>query len=314
MLVCAAWLCAVPTASAGYTNVLFSTGFEASEGYDGAFTLRGQVGWVGEGSGGNGLVTNFFTGMKQQAFIGYFPPDTNDTLLSVYQPVHYAPKAGQAEHVRFEVDMSVIDSSNGQYDDFRWSVYDDEGANAQRLFSLNFDNSTFQVSFALDDTNGFRSINRKFTNSVLYHLTIDMNFLANDWSAFLDNERIVSHQPITTRGSVLSLGDIDAVWVLGNPDEPGDNYLLFDNYQIAVDSDAAVEPEATLDAVARLSSGAFLVRLSGPPGSTYALEFSNDFKLWTPIKTNTVGTDGWLDFLDVDAVRDALRFYRARKN
>lgn len=314
-LLCVGWFLAQTWVSAVTTNVLYSTAFEASEGYDGAYTLIGQADWVGEGTGGNGLVTNFFpgTGMNQQAFIGYFPPETNDSILSVYRPLHYAPTSGRSERVRFEVDMSVIDSSNNQYDDFRWSIYDDEGVNAQRLFTLNFDNSTYLISYSLDDTNAFRSTDKYFTNTVIYHLMIEMDFGSNDWSAFLDNERIVSHQRITTRNSVLSLGDIDAVWVLGVPNQPGDNYLLFDNYQVTVETDTQAEPDATLEAVALLPDGRFLLRMSGPPGASYVLEYSVNLRQWTPIKTNTIGTDGWLDFLDPDAPKDTQRLYRARK-
>jgi hypothetical protein len=311
--VCLAWFLTSAISLAVTTNVLYSTAFEASEGFDGTYTLIGQAGWIGEGTGGNGLVTNFFPGWNQQAFIGYFPPEGNENSLSVYRPVPYSPTPGRSERVRFEVDMCVIDSTNGEYDDFRWSLYNNEGVNAQRLFTLNFDNSSYLISYSLDDTNGFLTTDKYFTNTLIYHLAIEMDFRTNDWSAFLDNERIVSHQPITTQGAALSMGDLDAVWVLGVAARPGDNYLLFDNYRISVESNTTVEPEAALEGVAVLPGGQFLLRLSGPPGRTYVLEYSLDLHQWSAIKTGTVGSDGWLDFLDTDASQNSRRFYRARQ-
>src|SRR5580765_6609135 len=55
-------------------TLVFSTGFEVSEGYDEGFTLVGQNGWVSSGSGGNGILTNFFEGEGQQGFIGFTSP------------------------------------------------------------------------------------------------------------------------------------------------------------------------------------------------------------------------------------------------
>jgi hypothetical protein len=312
-VVCGVLLCLGLAGQGATTNVWFETGFEAEEGYDGRYTIVGQNGWIGEGTGGNGLVTNFFTGMRQQAFIGYFPPLDEDTSLSVWQPLNYTNTPGAGATIRFSVTMSIIDSSNGNYDEFRWSAYNTGEADAHRFFSLNFDNATYKISYSLDDTRGFIDTGHFFTNTALYGLVIHMNFASNLWSAFLDDVVIVRDQPITTVGAALHLGDIDAVWVYADPKKPGNNYLLFDDYRVIIVSPAPPEPDLELAYMGRLPGGQILVRVSGPPGKACALDFTRDFQGWQPLYTNTIGSTGWLDFLDLGAASDIQRFYRARR-
>ena len=149
--------------------------------------------------------------------------------LNVWRPVNFDPIASSDPIIRFSVSMSIIDSTNREYDCFRWSVYNSDGG---RLFSLDFDNDTTVISYALEDSTNFISTGLKFTNSILYDLVISMNFANNSWSATLDDRTLASAQAITTRGSPLTLGDVDAVWAFKNPDAPGNNYLVFDNYQL----------------------------------------------------------------------------------
>ena len=44
--------------------------------------------------------------------------------------------------------MMIVDSTNAQSDDFRWAVYNSE---VQRLVTLDFDNETRNINYALDD-------------------------------------------------------------------------------------------------------------------------------------------------------------------
>ncbi|HOW64314.1 MAG TPA: hypothetical protein P5186_14935 [Candidatus Paceibacterota bacterium] len=310
----ALWLGSVITANAAYTNILYSTRFEAEEGFLGQYTLAGQGDWLGEGTGGNGLVTNFFPGLKQQAFLGYFPPTTaGEDFSTVWHPINYVPTTGSSGQVLFTVDMSVIDSTTTNRDEFRWSIYNADGANAKRLFSLNFDNLTQEISFSLDDGQGFVFTGHYFSNAVVYNLAIEMTLASNRWSAFLDETQLVKDEPITTTGATLSLGDVAAVWAIANPTKPGENYLLFDNYTVTTASQQPAEPEASIEYVAHLPGGEFLLRMKGPPGKEYAMDYTWDLMNWIPLKTNTIGSDGWLDFIDTTAFVDPRRFYRARR-
>ena len=308
-----AWVCilsagAGPSVS-GQTNaiVLLSTGFEAIEGYDARYTLAGQDLWIGEGTGGNGLVGDFFPGQGQQAFIGYFPPATPESFTVLRRPVNYVPPANIPLLVRFTVDMSIVDSTNGAYDEFRWSVYN---VDTNRLFTLDFDNNNFLVSYALDDAAGFVSTGLNFTNSVIYSLAIDLSFASNRWSASLNQVPLVSNQPITTTGSALDLGDIDAVWAIAKTNLAGNNYMIFDNYRITAEPVLTLRPELT--AVSLLPNNQFLLRLTGAPGASFAIEASADLAQWIPLITNRTAANGTLDFLDTSATNHPWRFYRAR--
>src|ERR1044071_7587778 len=72
-------------------RVVYSTGFEFSEGYtDIQGDLAGHKGWVG--TSGNGIVTNFFEGLGQQAYIGFSaPPGGTNDIYYVSQPINLTP-------------------------------------------------------------------------------------------------------------------------------------------------------------------------------------------------------------------------------
>lgn len=289
-------------------TTVFYTGFEAAEGYTTQADLDGQNGWTRFGSGGNGVLNNFFAGYGQQAYIGFTPPANADDTLNVWRPINLAPVPANTPLVQFSVLMAVMDSSNGQRDDFRWSVYN---TNGHRLFSLDFDGVSLDISYVLDDGAGFVATGRKFARATIYELIVLMDFSRNQWSATLDDAVLVNARPITTAGSALNLGDVDAVRSIRVPGSAGDNYLLFDEYLITAAPAVAAPP--VLQHKARLAGGEFLLRLFGDPGATFVIDASGDLQHWTPVKTNTVPNDGVFDFLDAGAAGQARRFYRARQ-
>lgn len=291
-------------------TTVYSTGFERSEGYDPEITLIGQGGWVGYGTGGNGILTNFLEGLGQQAYIGYTPPeDTNSNFFSVFRPVNVAPIPAGHPVIKFSVIMQIVDSSTptAPRDDFRWSVYN---TNGMRLFSLDFDNHALAVSYLLDNDAGFVEIG-PFDNFGYYDLAIYMNFARNLWSATLNDVPIVTAQPITTQNAPLNLGDIDAVWSLRDPAAPGDNYLLFDEYTVTIEPGTAIP--SRVEFLGFDSSRQSQIRLYGEPGLAYRLETSSDFKVWTELLTFTAPSSGILDVRDAAAPNNSFRFYRARQ-
>lgn len=296
------------TVAASEPTVIFSTGFEPSEGYDAGFTLAGQNGWTSFGSGGNGMVSNYFQGFGQQAFIGYFPPAQKDDTLNVWKPINFSPASPAQPLVKFSVVMEIADSTNGQYDDFRWSVYN---TNAMRLFTLDFDNASLRISYALDDNAGYVPTNLAFTNNGAYDLVITMNFARNLWSASLNDVLVINSKPITTIGSALNLGDVDAVWAIRRVGFPGDNYMFFDNYKITAEPAPSIPP--TLQPLARLPDGQFQMRLFGEPGLRYAIDASTNLISWVGITTNAMPSNGVIDLFDLDARNLSNRFYRARQ-
>lgn len=281
----------IPTAS---SVVLYQTGFE---GYNTELDLVGQNGWTGAGSGGNGVVTDFFAGKGQQAYVGFTPPLAGDWLLEVYYPVNKS-----VAHAQFSVLMSVYAGNSTNYDDFYWSVFNQQG---NRLFTLDFDNYELKVYYWLEGAAERTLSSLQFTNAVEYPLTIDMDFANNRWSAMFNRATLATNQPITTGQSPLNLGDVDAGWGVYDTNAPGDNLMVFDDYQIT-----GTIPPPQLKWLG-LFSGAAGLRLSGQPDMTFAIEASTNLTTWVPLKTN-VTTGGYFDFVDTGAVGLARRFYRGR--
>ncbi|MBX3747502.1 MAG: S8 family serine peptidase [Verrucomicrobiae bacterium] len=217
-------------------QVLYETRFERLEGFNPALPLVGQGGWMGDGTGGNGIVDSAFFGLGQQAFVGFRPPTRFGDALYVWRPLDYVPNPATQPVVRFSVLMMVVDSWNLAYDDFEWSVYN---RRAERLFTLSFDNSNLGIFYRLDGPSGYIYTGYDFENDVIYDLVVVMDFAANRWTAFIDGEPVVDNAPITTTGLPLDLGDIDAVWIPRDDFFPGDNYLVFDNYRVAAEGSQA---------------------------------------------------------------------------
>lgn len=285
-------------------TILYQTGFEATEGYDLDFTLAGQQQWVGDGSGGNGLVEDFFPEAGQQAFIGFAPPDQDGEFLSIWRPINFAPIPANRTVVRFSVVMQILDSTNGKHDDFRWSAYNTNGT---RLFTLDFDNETGRINYLLDD-NQFVFTGRTFDREGLYDLTIYFDFGRNFWTALLNGAVVVNSLPISTFPETpLSLGDVDAVWALHTVNQPGDNFMVFDNYRVASLDSTSIPP--VLDPV-HFQNGLFQFRLFGEEGVQYSIQVSSGDG-WFDLGAFTAPVGGVFDFQD-DTVADyPFGIYRA---
>lgn len=292
-------------------TLIYQTGFEVSEGYspaDRGDPLWGQRGWVAEGSGGCGLVEEFFPGYGQQAYLGFSPPAYKDEFLTVWRPFDLqAPPAGWPV-LKFEVLMQIVDSENHEYDDFRWSAYNTDG---QRLFTVDFDNARAEISYALDDNAGFKFSGFGFNNDALYYLEIFMNFARNNWIAIVSGQVVVDSQPITTTGARLDLSDIDAVWAIRTKGRPGDNYMLFDEYRVTAQPFVTIPP--VLEVVGLDSEGQFELIVHGERGLPYAIDVTEDFIDWSTLETHTPA-DGFWNFLDATAPSYSFSVYRVRQS
>jgi hypothetical protein len=279
--------------------VLYQTGFEVSEGYSTNLDLdlAGQNGWLSDGSGGNGIVTNFFADEGRQAYIGYSTPNAGDSNLFLYQPIDQTLSRAQ-----FSVNMMIVDSTTTNYDDFYWGVYNQA---VHQFFSLDFDNYELRVYYWLDDTNSRTWSGLKFTNGVEYPLSIDIDFTSNRWSATFNGALLATNRPITTVGANLNLGDIDAGWGIYDPATPGDNYMVFDNYTIT-----GLVPAPQLTMLGRGAGGTAL-RLYGQADTTFAIDASTNLVIWSALKTN-ITTGGSFDFIDDRSAALGARYYRGR--
>lgn len=299
-------LVAFTSAFAAPTNIFF-TQFEPVEGYTTASNLVGQAGWLGDGSGGNGIVTNFIVGQGQQAYIGYSAPAAGDDQLVAWQPLNFSPLAANQPIVKFSVLMSIEDSTNDNFDNFRWSAYNSQ---VDRLFSLDFDNYYTNISYLLDGTNTLVATGVSFAPGSNYTLLVTMNFAANRWSATLNNALLATNQLITTTGVALNLGDIDAVWLVYDTNAPGDNFMLFDNYRVT--AEALPTTSARMEFLARTVEGWTLLRVFGPDGSRWAVEGTTNLLTWSALKTNVI-SGSYFDMVDTTAAGLTQRLYRARR-
>ncbi|HVR35957.1 MAG TPA: hypothetical protein VMS21_08915, partial [Methylomirabilota bacterium] len=148
-----------------------------------------------------------------------------------------------------------------------------------------------------------------FTNEVVMDLAMTLDFTENQWSATVDGTMVTTNLPITTSGSPLTLGDINAVWV-HLPEGGGDNWMVFDNYLVTAEpvGTPAEPPELVF---LGLGDGSFLLRVTGEAERDYAIDASTDFTDWQPLRTNTAN-GGTFDFVDTGAGEVPIRFYRAR--
>ena len=284
-------------ASLGAAVLLYQTGFETNEGYDASLDLVGQKGWVGQGSGGNGLVTGWFPGKGQQAYIGFAPPTNSDSSLFVFQPINKSvPQA------KFNVTFQIEDSSNTNWDDFYWTTFNQQG---QELFTLDFDNFELKLYYRFGGATNRINSGLTFTNGMPYRLAIGFDFTTNSWNATLNGLLVATNQPITTRGAPLNLGDIDAGWVIYDVRAPGDNYMIFDDYRVTA---SIAAPSLS---VLGLLSGAPTLRVTGVKDNWFAVEGSTNLNQWVALKTNLT-TGGYFDFVDDQAGGRKQRFYRVR--
>ncbi len=304
-----AWLAAVLlglVTSAPADTLLYDTGFEASEGYDLNLDLIGQQGWQGIGSGGNGIVSGFFPGQGQQAYVGFTGPAVGDDSLFVFPILDFLPTACTATNIRFTVDLEIRDSANGDYDDFYWAVFNSLGTS---LATLDFDNYSNRIQYAYNGQSTFLPTGVSFQPNQKYTLTLDLDFPGNRWSARLDNTLLVNQAPLTTTNAQRSLGDIDAAFVPYYPDSPGDNFMGFDNYRVLAQPGPPDPPR--LRVLARTAGGTNL-RVFGRPGCAFVADASTSFASWTALRTNTPAATGYFDYTDTAPNPANRRFYRAR--
>lgn len=312
VLPCFAWLAVtgltpwLAQAQDPVEEVIYSTTFE---GYAEEFTLVGQENWQGEGVGGNGFTTGFIDPAGLEAFIGFAPPFESAGYISLWRPVPFNPIQSGLPVVVFKALVRFEDSSteNGPFDTFRWSIYNQASV---RLFSLVFDNNTLKISSLPDDAEaGLQGSGFSFEHNVVYELEIEMDFQANLWSVRMNGDLVIASRQITTIGLPRNLGDIATEWIFSDPQNPGDNFMVFDDYTVIARAFASpVGP--TLTPISRLPNGAFLLRLDGSPGATYIIEGSSDLVEWSEVARRQA-TEGTFELLDSSAIGKDRRYYRA---
>ncbi|MGV3773354.1 MAG: hypothetical protein ACO1QB_10670, partial [Verrucomicrobiales bacterium] len=257
-------------------------------------------------SGGNGLLQDAFPGFGQQAYIGFHPPTNSSVFTTVFKPMTSTPVPANTKIVKFSVQMQIIASTKGSQDDFRWSFYNSD---AKRLFSVDFETSTKFLSVLLE-TGDFEYIPFTFDHDGVYQLDIWLDFGRNLWTAFFNDVVILNSEPITTTGAKLDFGDMDAVWSIRDVANPGDNYLIFDDYTVSVENVSSIP--STLEVNGFNQAGAFVLRIHGEAGLNYSVETSTDMVNWESLGTFTAPPGGTFNFEDTTAKDFPSSFYRLK--
>jgi len=298
-------------ASLPLPRVLFETSFEPWEGYDLERDLSEQNGWISEGTGGNGILEGPLVGFDGNvAYIGFSPPAKTNDFLNVWRPVGLQPLGKDLPVVQFNVVMQVFDSSTNApyFDDFRWSVYNTAG---DRLFTLDFANEDREINYALDDGKGFVKTGFGFRNDESYELVILMNFHRNVWTARVNDVVVVNGMPMSTQQKAVDFGDMDVVWAVNQVGKPGDNYMVFDDYQLTAQPVSSIP--AMLEPLGLLNRDRFLLRVFGEPGLTYRLETSEDLVNWLPAGSGIAQQPGgYVDFQHAMEPQGSQKFFRAQ--
>ena len=211
--------------------VLYSTQFDKIT--TATYELAGQKGWIKDtaSGGGNGLITNF--NGSQAAYVGLFDLRPADDFISLWRPINHTPviKPGTRGQVLRRMSRSWIPQPP------TGTIFFGAYITCMRIaFSRSISiTKTSGIYYILDGTNEWVYSGAAFENDVTYKLQLTMNFARNRWSAALDGTNILKDLPITTMNAPLTLGDIDAVWAVFDRDKPGDNFMVFDNYQVVTE-------------------------------------------------------------------------------
>jgi hypothetical protein len=140
--------------------------------------------------------------------------------------------------------MVIVDSTNGNRDSFGWIFYNSD---LETLMGLSFNNETKKIYYFLGDDERFKETGYEFANETIYQLSINIDFVNNLWSASTEDANLVENKKITTLGKKLNLGAFDASWLIHNKNSPGNNYMIFDDYSVSIESKSStVKPVITL--------------------------------------------------------------------
>jgi hypothetical protein len=249
-------------------TTIYATSFESATGFISTRALAGQGGWVTSGTASTAIEVDLLPGYGQQGCIGY-QSTTPASSSVVYVPLNYTVNTNSSPLIQFSVLMQInapaVNTYNGL---FGWVV---RNASGRELFRISFDDYAKTVTYTLDNDAGPVYAGLNFDDNTMYSLAITMDFSRNSWNASLSGLSIASGEPITTIGTALTLGDIDASEVFRSAYTPGTDAMLFDNYQVT----AGPNPAPTIlqgpsNQTVAAGSSAFLGALvAGAPPLSY---------------------------------------------
>lgn len=302
------------TGTAVVKQVVYQTDF--SQFAEGLNTIDGVDGWsaIHPGTGVQGTIdtTTLAPDLGRSAFIGFNNPD--DDFNGIYKQLDRDPIAEMSPLVEFSVDLAVLDSTNSVYDVFSVRFYNAEN---DLLSTITLNNSDLYIH----TWNGveFRETSKKFENDTLFTLSGRIDFASNTWSAEMRSESLPSNHlplfeniPFHSGGKPLDLGLMLFAWQLGDPETPGDNWMLIDNLAISL---IGTEPQpgqtVAISRAWRDQAGVFRMSWPATAGKTYEVGFSDDLIRWQfGLPGSTFTTNAEQEHTFSDSSQENQRYYR----
>jgi hypothetical protein len=312
-------------------------------------TIAGTDGWTGTFSGSklHGIMSedqHKVVGLGNTAFLGGYvttafytaSSGTSATFPYVRRTVNLDPLALGQEVATFGVIFGIKDSTSASLiatnrykrDNFEFLVYNQVGA---LLGGVQFDNTTLDTITGLPQCLIYRltwngaayqyiKTDYKFIPETLETLQIRINFRTNRWTASLGGIPLFQDLTFYTGSQAKNFGSV--MVKMGVPlytynpltktttVNPGDNYLLFDDYAVRTD------PVNTTLSVSRSNTGAAVLTWNEEAGYSYQVQYSADCVLW---KTDLAGSTftatitGDRTFTDPTLVLPTQRYYRIKR-
>lgn len=288
-------------------ELLYATDF--SEFDSGEDTLAGIEGWAGDlpGFGLHGIVDSVIPGAGRSAYLGL--NHSSQDFVAVWRPLNLDPVGRGTPRIEFSVTIGIVDSTNRAYDNFFVTFLNQAD---ELLASINFDNAKLLVF--LDDATTVSNTEFEFVPDTYYNLVVSIDFAANTWSASMDGDSLFESRRFHGGDRALNLGAVAAEWLITDLADPGNNWMVFDDWSVAApDGPAVLSPR--IERIYFESDGALVLEWTGQVGVRYQVHFSDDLLTWrTDLPNSTfeeTTPETGIRFRDETAAStEGQRFYR----
>jgi hypothetical protein len=279
------------------------------------------------------------------AFIGGFATIATNTATTgttpvfpyVRRPVNLDPLALGQEVATFGVTFGIKDSTSASLigfnrykrDNFEFLVYSKAGA---LLGGLQFDNTTLDslsglprgLIYRLAWNNSaaafeYNNTGFIFLPQAMESLQFRINYRTNRWTATLGGVPLFQDLTFYTGSQAKDLGYVMVKMGVGLSSyyaptktttiQPGDNYLLFDDFAVRTD------PVTTTLNVSKTDGGAPTINWNEEASYSYRLQYSGDGKAWLDFagSIHTATVTGDARFTDPTSPVPTRRFYRVKR-
>ncbi len=275
----------------GAEDIIYQTDF--SDFNAGQDQLAGREGWEGShvGQGLHGIDEDIYVGQDHSAYLGGTPTDNQTDLVRVYHSFHEAvPQQAEIKRLQFQVLFGIVESLIGGYDTFSFVFYSETN---EFLAALHFDTTEFDYGIWTDDGEEATYTGEVFLTDYLHLLTVEIDPQNNQWQADLDGIPIFETIAFTSQSanSPAPVGKIAAEWRISDPSDPGDNWLLFDDWRVTGTLETPGPPVPDLTTIQKLADGSIELRWNAVPQGQYRVYTSEDGLDWTPIDPLILTTD-----------------------